>query len=295
MDWLPTIGKNRGLCAANVRLTEMARTGFREHNQIAHLVNTDMTGILEAPNASALNHSIPGPAFEMLVDRSTDLIRHPHDWYISLISRRLETCAYADWLDVGCGWHLDFAWELEREEAMVKKARVVGIDPDWQAVARHRTIAKRTVGFVERLPFRDQCFDMVTANVVVEHLKYPALAFTEIFRVLRSGGCFIFRTPSARSYFVAIARLLPQSLKVWLASKVIQDREPADIYPAHYRANTTVMIGEICKLAGFRKLEITVTRAQGVLGKLPILRRAERATMAALGFTEGNLIVQVWR
>jgi ubiquinone/menaquinone biosynthesis C-methylase UbiE len=248
----------------------------------------------EATKASTIHQPSLKPGFELIVHKSTDLSRHPHDVYISTIFRRLEHCGYADWLDVGCGWHLDFPWEQEREKEMMKTANVVGIDPDWQAVARHRTIRKRSVGFVEQLPFVDRSFDMVTANVVVEHLKYPSLAFSEIFRVLRVGGCFVFRTPSARSYFVTFARLLPQALKVPLA-RIIESREPADIYPAHYRANTTEVIVEICKIVGFSKLEVTVTRAQGVLSKLPRLRRVERALMAALGFTEGNLIVEAWR
>jgi ubiquinone/menaquinone biosynthesis C-methylase UbiE len=177
----------------------------------------------------------------------------------------------------------------------MRGVNVVGVDPDWQAIARHRTITNRAVGFVERLPFADHCFDIVTANVVVEHLKYPSLAFSEMFRVLRAGGCLIFRTPSARSYFVRIARILPQGLKVRLATGIIENRHPADIYPAHYRANTTELIAEICRIVGFRKLEVTVTRARGVLAKLPKVRQLERLVMAAFGFTEGNLIVRAWK
>ncbi len=233
--------------------------------------------------------------FEVVEHRNTDHSRHPHDIYISTVSGSLEMCECADWLDVGCGWHLDFPWELDRERALMKGVNVVGIDPDWQAIARHRTITSRTVGFVERLPFADQCFDMLTANVVVEHLKYPSLAFSEMFRVLRAGGCLVFRTPSAHSYFVRIARMLPQGLKVRLATGVIENRNPADIYPAHYRANTTELIAEICKIVGFRKLEITVTRARGVLAKLPKVREVERSVMAALGFSEGNLIGRAWK
>ncbi len=253
-----------------------------------------MPTLMDAPNSS-LRRSQMSRALDLLIERSDDLSKHPHDVYISRIADQLKRSECSDWLDVGCGWHMDFPWEAAREKRLVSRANVVGIDPDWQAVARHRTISRRTVGFVERLPFADRCFNLVTANVVVEHLEYPSLAFAEIFRVLRAGGCFLFRTPSARSYFVKIARLLPQGLKVRLASGVIQDRDPVDIYPAHYRANTTESIAEICAASDFRKLEILITRAQGVLGKLPKLRHVERSIMAALGFTEGNLIVQAWK
>lgn len=229
-----------------------------------------------------------------LVIRANDNVaQHAHDLYISIVADRLRQWVRPDWLDVGCGWHFDWRWEHEREKAILSTANIVGLDPDWQAVSRHRTITRRTVGTVETLPFTAGSFDMVTANVVVEHLKYPSLAFAEIFRVLRSGGWFVFRTPSARSYFVRIAQRLPQSTKVWLASRVIEKRDPADIYPAHYRANTAEVIQDICRLIGFREVNVTVTRARGILSKVPALARIERAASSMLGMTEGNLIVEV--
>lgn len=117
--------------------------------------------------------------------------------------------------------------------------------------------------------------------------------FAEIFRVLKPGGYFVFRTPSSRSYFVRVARALPQRLKVWLVSKVIESREPADVYPAYYRANTPDRIESICRLVGFRNLTVTITKARGVLGKVPPLARMERRAASLLGMTQGNLIVEV--
>jgi SAM-dependent methyltransferase len=254
-----------------------------------------MSTTVEVPKKVLDKLPRPKKGFEVTVDRSGNQSGHPHDIYISTVSGSSILCGCVDWLDVGCGWHLDFPWEQDREKELMKGVNVVGIDPDWQAIARHRSITRRTVGSVERLPFIDRCFDMVTANVVVEHLKYPSLAFSEMFRVLRAGGCLVFRTPSARGYFVRIARVLPQGLKVHLATGIIENRDPEDIYPAHYRANTTELIAEICRIVGFRKLEITVTRARGVLGKFPRLQRVERSVMAAFRFTEGNLIVRAWK
>jgi ubiquinone/menaquinone biosynthesis C-methylase UbiE len=229
----------------------------------------------------------------LMIRPNDDSELHPHDLYISVVANRVRQWTRPDWLDVGCGWHFDWRWEHEREKVILSMANIVGLDPDWQAVSRHRTITKRTVGTVETLPFASGTFDMVTANVVVEHLKYPSLAFAEIFRVLKSGGWFVFRTPSARSYFVRIARRLPQGLKVWLASRVIEKRDPADIYPAHYRANTLEVIQEICRQIGFREVNVMVTKARGILSRVPALGRIERAGASMLGITEGNLIVEV--
>ncbi len=218
---------------------------------------------------------------------------HPHEWYIRAVADRLRQWPQPEWLDLGCGWHFDWPWQEEREKALMSQANVVGLDPDWQAICRHRTIRTRVVAFVETLPFASASFDLVTANVVVEHLKYPCLAFSEIFRVLKPHGCFLFRTPSARSYFVRIARRLPQGIKVKLASGVVENRPPEDIYPAHYRVNTKEVVEDVCRTVGFSRVNVLITRARGVLmTKAPRLARLERFVASALGLTEGNLIVE---
>ena len=226
------------------------------------------------------------------VSTSHDIQVHAHDQFIWMVRDFLQGHAQAGWLDVGCGWHFDWRWEEQRERDLLRLARVVGLDPDWQAVARHRSIEKRTVGIVERLPFADESFDLVTANVVVEHLEHPALAFAEIFRVLRPGGVFLFRTPSAHSHFVRIARLLPQRIKVWLAAGILEDRSAEDVYPAHYLANTTEDVRRLCKMTGFCNTRVLITRARGALTKVPLLAQLERSIAAMFGMTEGNLIVQ---
>ena len=110
------------------------------------------------------------------------------------------------------------AMAVKQEETLLSAANVIGIDP---GLASHQPPPhdhqENQWAASETLPFDNDSFDLVTANIIVEHLKYPALAFAEIFRVLRPGGIFVFRTPSARSYSVAISRRLPQRLKVWLA------------------------------------------------------------------------------
>ena len=244
-------------------------------------------------NMERLGENGIAPRCRMVVSANNDISLHPHDLYISVIAKRVRQWTRPEWLDVGCGWHFDWIWEHEREKAMLSQVNIVGLDPDWQAVSRHRSISRRTVGTVEKLPFASASFDLVTANVVVEHLQYPAPAFAEVFRVLRPNGSFIFRTPSARSYFVRVAQRLPQGVKVWLASKVIENRDPADIYPAHYRANTSEVIQEICREIGFREVNVMITKARGVLSKVPTLARLERAGSSLLGITEGNLIVEV--
>lgn len=250
-----------------------------------------MSQVLDvSTDQSTVNLRHPETPVEVVVSESLAL--HAHDHFIQAVESRVKRQPGLRWLDVGCGWHFDWRWEEQRERALLSQADVVGLDPDWQAIARHRTIEKRAVGIVERLPFGSENFDLVTANVVVEHLKHPALAFAEIFRVLRPDGVFIFRTPSARSHFVRVAKRLPQGLKTRLAAGILEDRSPEDVYPAHYLANTADEVGAICQMLGFRTTRVLITRARGALTKIPWLAGLERTVAGALGMTEGNLIVE---
>ena len=260
-----------------------------------------MTRIMDAPTDEISTESVVqvvttegNRGFRGLI-RNADVKMHPHDYFVDVVSRHIDMKKQPEWLDVGCGWHFDWPWEQKREEGLVSRANVTGLDPDTQAVARHRSIRKKVVGSVERLPFADESFDIVTANVVVEHLKYPGVAFSEVFRVLRPGGVFLFRTPSARSYFVRIARVLPRAAKLWLAGNVIAKRKEEDIYPTHYRANTAEVITELCGVLGFRKVDVTITRAMPTFNNIPVIRKVERFTAGVLGITEGNLIAEAYK
>ena len=53
----------------------------------------------------------------------------------------------------------------------------------------------RVVGDAQRLPFPSECFDVVIANNVIEHLEDPQLGTAEILRVVRPSGLVLFTVP----------------------------------------------------------------------------------------------------
>jgi 2-polyprenyl-3-methyl-5-hydroxy-6-metoxy-1,4-benzoquinol methylase len=113
----------------------------------------------------------------------------------------------------------------------------VGIDGDPHALRRQGDLQWRVNGNIERLPFRDSTFDLVTANMVVEHIEHPKEFFAEIARVLAPGGRFIMHTPNASGYTTLLTRLVPARLRPWLASR-LQGRAAADVYTTFYRSNS---------------------------------------------------------
>lgn len=102
------------------------------------------------------------------------------------------------------------------------------------------------------MPFGERRFDLITSNMVVEHLDDPETQFREIREKLRPGGRFVFHTPNKLGYATLFARMMPNWLKVKLA-KILEGREEDDVFPAYFRANGPK---EIKRLAEHTGLEV---------------------------------------
>jgi len=170
-----------------------------------------------------------------------------------------------EWLDVGCG-HRMLAKDLENLEGeLARRAkRVVGCDVDQSAMLPHMWITELHVAPVEKLPFPDATFDLVTCNMVFEHLATPAEAFAEMARVLKPGGKVILHTPNLWNYMVfmnhTVGRVLPRSLLMGLIFRS-EGREEKDVFPTLYRANTVSRLKELAGKVGLRAISTRVLTA----------------------------------
>lgn len=186
------------------------------------------------------------------------------------------------WLDLGCGHQLLPKWRREQEHQLAARAgRLVGFDYDADALRRHPTIRDRVRGDVSMLPFRDGTFDLITSNMVFEHLAEPEAQLKEVFRVLRPGGLLVFHTPNKLGYALATGRLIPAGLKVKLAG-FLQDRRPEDVYPTFYRVNTTNAIEALAMRVGFRVDELKLIVSSATLIMIPPLVVLELLLLRAL-------------
>lgn len=142
------------------------------------------------------------------------------------------------WLDVGCGRRLLPSWRAEGERLLRARTRLlVGIDLDLDSLKDNVTADVRIFSPVSALPFREASFDIVTANMVVEHLEDPGASFAEVARVLKPGGLFLFHTPNAQAFPTALARMVPDAVKAPLA-RVLDGRKSIDVFQTWYRCNT---------------------------------------------------------
>ena len=91
-------------------------------------------------------------------------------------------------LDVGCG-------EGQVARRAGAGAEMIGVDPTWAqlSAARERGGSPRYAGAVAAaLPFPKAVFDAVVACLVFEHIDDVDAAISEVSRVLRPGGRFVF-------------------------------------------------------------------------------------------------------
>lgn len=189
-------------------------------------------------------------------------IKHSQEIYWKVLEDLIEPGV--DWLDLGCGWQITQEWaaSLEQQEALAGRTkRFVGIDLD-AGLAKHPLLDERVFGSGEELPFADASFDVVTANMVVEHLPDPTRVFAEVRRVLRPGGRFVFHTPNKRYYMVALAAIAPEWLKNRVA-KMLDAREDEDIFPTFYRANTPEAVRKGFADAGLEEEWIRISGSVG--------------------------------
>lgn len=131
-------------------------------------------------------------------------------------------------LDLGCGaGHTALA-------LAPTAAEVVGVDLTPEMLATAAALAAErgaaNISFrdadVARLPFADQCFDLVTSRYSAHHYAEPERALVEAARVLRPGGRFLLvdtiapETPALDTFYNAVELLRDSShVRNWSVSE----------------------------------------------------------------------------
>jgi ubiquinone/menaquinone biosynthesis C-methylase UbiE len=167
------------------------------------------------------------------------------------------------WLDAGTGTRL-LEDDMDPLETWLVQhsGMTVGMDVH---VTQHLNIRTLVGGSIYDLPFADGSFDLVTCNVVMEHLGEPEKAVAEVARVLSSGGVLIINTPNLWNYGVLanaiLSKVMPERWRLGLV-RASDSREPEDIFPVRYRANTVRRLKALLKAGGLTVHKATVLPQQ---------------------------------
>jgi ubiquinone/menaquinone biosynthesis C-methylase UbiE len=164
------------------------------------------------------------------------------------------------WLDAGCGHQILEFRLLVDENAMVSRAALaVGCDIVMDSVRRHRSLRNRVLCTLERLPFRDDTFNLVTLNMVAEHLERPEDVMAELARVVVPNGFAVIHAPNAVAYHAHLARLVWRMVPKRVAYGLIwflEHRQPEDVFPTFYRANSRQQLRQLSSKAGFVEQQV---------------------------------------
>jgi len=126
---------------------------------------------------------------------------------------------------------------------------VCGVDID-NRVLENPYLDEAKLGYAESIPYKDNSFDIVICNNVLEHLRNPKEVFREIRRLLKKGGIFIMKTPNSYHYISILARLTPYWFHAFYNK--IRGRAKEDTFPTFYRANSQKKIIYYGESTGFR-------------------------------------------
>ncbi|QQS38624.1 class I SAM-dependent methyltransferase [Candidatus Woesebacteria bacterium] len=127
---------------------------------------------------------------------------------------------------------------------------VVGVDVDVNAIKKAKTtFKKKNLNFKvttdERIPYKDDSFDIVIANQVYNCVENQKLMFDEIYRILKPGGiCFL----GARNRFVIIESQYKLPLLTFLPSRL------ADYYVRIMGKGNSFMGNKYLSHQGIKKL-----------------------------------------
>lgn len=162
-------------------------------------------------------------------------------------------------LEVGCGpGHI---CQMMADTGAV----VIGVDlaPDMVRVA---SSFQPNIEFkeanVEQLPFEDGTFDAVLVNYAIHHFARPTRACTEIHRILKSGGRFVFAGPLEQFAFGAFIEGLT-------AHHTMEDLPHGPIYMGAAAADYESLVVE----AGFEEYDVKIRQLTLRLNSLePLLQ-----------------------
>ena len=202
--------------------------------------------------------------------------------YAALIAEHL--MPQTVWLDAGCGSRLLESDMDAVEDWLTGRCRfIVGMD---FRVTAHRNIRSLVGGSLYELPFPDGSLDLITCNMVVEHLDDPARAFAEVARCLSSAGAFVVKTPNVWNYGVmanaAAARILPEGLRLRLAQETDGRREH-EFFPVRYKANTMSTLMRRLEKAGLH-----VHKAIALAQQRAFFRKADKIEKLLMKLTPVN-------
>lgn len=146
-------------------------------------------------------------------------------------------------LDAGCG---RTAPVLQKYRG--KAGRLIGLDlVDFPESIEGVELIN---GDLSKIDIASASVNLVMSRSVIEHVENPHAVYSEMYRVLKPGGRFVFLTANLWDYASLIARIVPNQWHPWVVSKT-EGRAEEDVFPIQYRSNTHAAVRKWASASGF--------------------------------------------
>jgi SAM-dependent methyltransferase len=143
---------------------------------------------------------------------------------------------------------------------------VTGLDVSTEVLANPNLTEARVYDGI-KIPLAGDAFDLCVSNYVLEHVADPAPHFQEVFRVLKPGACYCFRTPNRWHYVTIASSFVPHSMHLRLANKLrALDADAHDPWPTVYRANTRSTLRRLALRSGLLPEELRMIETEPSYG-----------------------------
>lgn len=170
--------------------------------------------------------------------------------FAEVLERQLENRPI--WLEIGCGRRPFPVWMSESEKHVLAKVELAfGIDLDFESLREHTAYPDKAMASAYQVPFASGCIDLLSANMVVEHIEEPLRLLAEVRRLLKPGGKFLFHTTNRNNILIQVASRTPELLKKALV-RWLENRDASDVFPTFYRFNRKSDIENAARQAGMR-------------------------------------------
>jgi SAM-dependent methyltransferase len=183
-----------------------------------------------------------GPEIQAMIDRDFPPDSHPYRILERAILNHLDPGCTV--LDIGCGRRAPNLRQLKG-----RARTLIGIDlVDFELEDAELLLVNADVCDMAAVP--SGSVDLSYSRSVMEHIKNVRAAYSEINRVLKPGGKYIFLTPSAWDYASIFAYLVPNRFHGKM-TRITEGRHETEVFPTLYRSNTFRKISKLAAASNF--------------------------------------------
>jgi ubiquinone/menaquinone biosynthesis C-methylase UbiE len=179
----------------------------------------------------------------------------------------------------------------------MRNARRIGLDID-PSIKNNSQLDAKLIGTAQNLPFSSNEFDLIFADYVLEHIANPKMVSDEVYRILKPGGHFLFRTTSSYHYSMILSRATSYAFHKKALTIVRRAYGSNETYPTYYRFNTERCIKRTMEKSGFSNIEVMHIEKEPVYlmfhwvpMTMGILYERFVNSSGSLGFLRGQIFV----